>query len=87
MRESEDQKQLRKIIFEIIENQIRDNDPPETKQTLHRLRAEGYSHEEAMKLIGCVVTSEIFEVLKQLRPFDPVGYVNALNRLPTLPDE
>ena len=87
MRESEDQIRLRKLIFEVIENQIKANNPPETKQTLDKLLEEGHSHEEAMKLIGCVVTSEIFDVLKHQRAYDPVRYVNALKQLPTLPYE
>ena len=44
---------LRGAFFEVIETQIRDRTPPETKDTYDRLRAEGYSEEEAMKLIGC----------------------------------
>jgi hypothetical protein len=31
-------------IFEIIDNQMRDETPPETKQTFDRLIADGYSH-------------------------------------------
>ena len=70
----------REAIFEIIENQIRDNTPPETKQTYDRLIADGHSHEEAMKMIGCVVTSEIFDVLKQNQPYNQERYVAALQR-------
>ncbi len=39
----------RAAIFEIIENQIRDDTPPETKQTYDRLVADGHPHEETMK--------------------------------------
>ncbi len=87
MEELERQARIRGLIFEVIENQIRDDDPPETKQTLERLLAEGFPQAEAMKLIGCVVTSEIFEVLKQHREFDREGYIESLKRLPALPWE
>jgi len=77
--------QLRAAILEVVDNQLRNLDPPETKQTYDRLRAEGISDEEAKRLIGCVVASEIFEVLKQGQPFDPTRYASALTRLPKMP--
>lgn len=76
---------LRGAIFEIIENQIRDGTPPETEQTYDRLIGEGHSHEETMKMIGCAVTSEIFDVLKQKQPYNEQQYVAALQALPELP--
>ena len=75
----------RAAIFEIIENQMRDDTPPETKQTYDRLIADGHSREETMKLIGCAVSSEIFDVLKQQQPFNQDRYVAALQSLPELP--
>ena len=56
---------LRAAIFEIIESQMRDGTPPETKETFERLIAAGNSHEDAMKLIGRVVSSQIFDMLKE----------------------
>lgn len=61
--------QMRETIFNVIENQIRDDTPPETKQTYDRLIAEGHTHDETMRLIGCVVSSEIFDVLKKQEPY------------------
>ena len=75
----------RAAIFEIIENQMRDGTPPETKQTYDRLIAAGHSREETMKLIGCVVSSEIFDVLKARQPYNQERYVAALKALPKLP--
>ena len=76
---------LREAILEVITNQIRQNTPPETKQTYDRLLAEGHSHEEAMTLIGCVVVSEIYDVLQQKKPYNEERYVAALRALPQLP--
>jgi hypothetical protein len=75
----------RATIFELIDNQIRDGTPPETKQTYDRLIAAGHSREETMKLIGCVVVSEIFDVLKERQPYNQERYVAALKALPELP--
>ena len=76
---------LRKSILEVINTQIKDNDPPETKQAFDRLRGEGFSEEETLKLIGYVVASEVFTVLKENRPYDHEKYISALKALPELP--
>ena len=76
---------LRQAILEVINNQIRDNDPPETRQTYERLRNEGFSKKETLKLIGNVVASEVFAVLKENRKYDNDKYIAALKALPDLP--
>jgi hypothetical protein len=74
-------------MYEVLDNQLRDNDPPETKQTLDRLLAEGHSQAEARRMLAAVVSSEVFEVLKHKQPYDHARYVAALQRLPKLPGE
>lgn len=78
---------LKSAILDVVDNQLQANDPPETRQTFDRLISEGYSEDEAKKLIGCVVTSEIFDVLKKQEPFNPERFAKALNELPKLPQE
>ena len=73
---------LNTAIMEVVDNQINGNDPPETKQTFNRLISEGYTEKEAKKLIGSVVAVEIFEVLKQGRPYNQKKFVTSLNTLP-----
>ena len=77
---------LRGEILEVVENQLRDNEPPETRATLTRLMAEGHSEHEAKKLIGCVVVAEMFEVLRQNQDYDQDRYVAALAALPQIPE-
>ena len=86
MKKTEDQR-LRGAILEVINSQIKENNPPETKQTLDRLLGEGFSKEEALKLIGYVVASEVFTVLKENRSYDHAKYIAALKALPKLPWE
>jgi len=76
---------IKTAIIEVVENQLAANDPPEIKQTLVRLLSEGYSLQEGKELIGNVVVVEVFEVLKEGKPFDIDRYVAALQRLPELP--
>jgi hypothetical protein len=75
---------LKSAILEVVDNQLQANDPPETRQTFDRLISEGYSEEEAKKLIGRVVTSEIFDILKKKEPFNPERFAKALHELPKL---
>ncbi len=78
-------RRLEESVLEVVDNQLRSNDPPETRQTFDRLISEGYSEKEAKELIGHVVASEIFVVLKNQEPFNLVRFVDALNKLPKLP--
>jgi len=36
---------VRAAVLEVIENQLRDGTPPETKQTFERLMADGYEND------------------------------------------
>jgi hypothetical protein len=82
-----DNQQLKKVILEVIDTQIKDNNPPETKKTLIRLQENGYPEEEAIKLIGYVVASEVFAVFREDRRYDENSYIAALKALPKLPWE
>ena len=53
--------------------------PP--KATFDRLLKNGHSKDDAMKLIGSAVAIEIYEVLKNKKPFDEKRYVKALRKL------
>ena len=76
---------LNAAIMKVVDNRLRSNDPPQTGQTLQRLVADGHSEEEAKRLIACVVSAEIFDVLKQQQPFDLDRFVKGLDNLPALP--
>ena len=76
---------LHAAIMKVVDNQLRSNDPPQTGQTLKRRMATGHSEKEVKQLIACVVSAEIFDVLKQEQPFNLERFVKALDRLPTVP--
>ena len=71
--------------MEVVENQLRDNDRPQTRQTFKRLIEAGHSEKEAKRLIGRVVSGEIFDVLKKNEPFDLDRFVKGLDKLPAMP--
>ncbi len=78
---------LKMTLLETVDNQLRDNDPPETKETYKRLRRDGYSHQEARELIAAVLVTEIYNVLKYQRSHDEEKYIADLKRLPALPQD
>ena len=83
----QDSEITREAIFEAIKNQIKSNDPPITKKTYDRLRTEGHTDEETTKLIGCALSVEIFEIIKNSEPFNVKRYTSNLEALPEMPWE
>jgi len=69
-------------VLEAINNQIENNDPPETKKTYDRLMKEIRNHDEVMEYLGVVMRSEILDILKSKKPFNRKRYVERLNKLP-----
>ena len=70
---------------ELIWNQIKNNDPPITKETYHRLVSEGFDENETIRLMACVVSTETYYVLKYKRPFDEKRYEKMMRKLPKMP--
>ena len=78
---------LKAAFMEIVENQIRDNDPPETRQTLNRLIAQGISPENARLYIGQAVCVEVWDTLTNQRMFNEERFLRNLKNLPEEPEE
>jgi hypothetical protein len=87
MKQSDQQEHLSTEILTAVDNQLRDNNPAVTRDTLDRLKKEGRSDADAKRLIGAVLAAEMYEVLKSRQPFSLDRYVRNLNRLPVLPWE
>ena len=79
--------QLGAAILEIVDTQLRDGTPPETRATFDRLIGLGYTPEGARQLLAHVVVREIFTVMARGESYDAARFVAALRRLPTLPDD
>jgi hypothetical protein len=85
MKKSQSNPRVTAAILEIVDNQLRENSPPETRQTFRRLLDEGHTDREAKRLIGCVIATEIYDILKHQEPFNQVRFLAALQRLPAMP--
>jgi hypothetical protein len=69
-------------ILQIVDNQLRDKNPPETKQTYDRLIKGGYGSSDAKKYIGQCIAVELFNIMKHNQRFDEKRYAkNLLNLL------
>ena len=78
---------LKATILEVVENQLRDGDPPETRETLDRLMREGHSEADAKLLLGQAVTVEVYCIWKEKKPFNRERFVRNLENLPAQPQE
>ncbi len=78
---------LRAAFLEVVDNQLRDNDPPETRETLERLKAEGYSVQDAKLLIAQAVVVEAYMIMKEKASFNRERFVRNLMALPQEPKE
>lgn len=78
---------LKSAFWDVVNNQIEDNSPPETSKTYKRLLSKGYTDHEAQELIGAVVSSMMYEMLKNKKEYDEKQYIKDLKRLPKLPLE
>ncbi len=81
----ETNEKLREQIFEILKNQLRHNDPPETKLTYNRLRSQGFNDLQTRQLIGQCIAFELFDVLKFGKPYNNKRYIKNLKVLPKEP--
>jgi len=73
---------LKAVYLEAVDTQLRDNDPPETRQTFDRLRAEGITEKDVKLLIGSVIAAETYEIMKSGTPFNKERFIRNLDRLP-----
>lgn len=72
---------LKKRILEVVDNQLRDNNPPIVREAYDRLIAEGYSVREAKEKIGAVVLEEMYDVMNENQPYDEKRYTGALKNM------
>ncbi len=73
---------LQNAIEAVINQQIAENNPPQTVETLERLQAEGFSRKEAYTLVGHLVSMEVAEEMIGEKGIDLDRYIEALEKLP-----
>ncbi|HFQ5256614.1 TPA: hypothetical protein ACGUXQ_004949 [Vibrio vulnificus] len=71
-------------LIEIIENQLEDRNPIKVKETLMRLMMTGTPREDAVAMMACAMSIEIFDVMKNDGEFNLKRYNENLDYLPDL---
>lgn len=69
---------IREQIFETIKNQLKANDPPETKTTFDRLQKQGFDDFQTRQMIGQCLSVELFDVMKFGKPYNNARYIKNL---------
>lgn len=78
---------LKAAFMEVVDNQIRDNDPPETRETLNRLISQGISKQDARIYIGQAVCVEVWDIMRNKKAFNRERFIRNLKNLPEEPTE
>ncbi|WP_063345307.1 hypothetical protein [Vibrio jasicida] len=71
-------------LIEIVENQLEDGNPIKVKETLMRLMMTGTLREDAVAMMACAMSIEIFDVMKNEGEFNLKRYTEHLEQLPDL---
>lgn len=75
------------MLVETIENQLAEGNPIKVKETLMRLMMTGTPREEAIEMMACALSVEVFDVAKNDGSFDLKRYSENLDALPQMPWE
>lgn len=74
------------IVEQVVEKQIKHNNPPETAETYQRLVGELFTEQEALRLISMAVQIELFRLMRFGEAFNHTRFIGNLHGLPDLPD-
>ncbi|HBQ28696.1 hypothetical protein HX99_00560 [Peptococcaceae bacterium SCADC1_2_3] len=78
---------LKRAFLDIVDKQLEANDPPQTRETFERLKAEGISQSDAKIYIAQAVCLEVWDILRNKREFNVKRYLRNLKNLPQEPEE
>ena len=73
------------MLVETVKNQLEEGNPIKVKETLMRLMMTGTAREEAIEMMACALSVEVFDVAKNGGSFDLKRYSDNLDALPDMP--
>ena len=82
MKEPKHNPALKAAYLEVVENQLRNDEPQETHQTLVRLMGMGYNEQDSKILIASAVAAETSWILKNGEAFNHERFIRYLRQLP-----
>ena len=74
-------KYLKNSILEVVDDQLKMNEPACTRQTFDRLIELGSNEKEAKEKISAVLLEEMYYILKYKKKLDEQKYADKLNSL------
>ena len=74
--------EVRPAVYEVLANQVADEDPPEVWRTARRLLDLGLERREVLRNLAMALSAEIQRVVSTDEPSDPARYAASLARLP-----
>lgn len=76
---------IQQQFLEVVDKQLKADNPRETQETLVRLKDLGYSDLEARTLIAQCVATEMYAVMQSNEPYNVQRYIAMLYKLPESP--
>ena len=70
------------MLHQMVEQQIRNESPPEVEKVFQRLKDGGMDRHGAIHLIGSVLVENLFDVVKNGQEFQMDRYLSELRSLP-----
>ena len=78
---------FREKAIDVLEAQLKDNNPPEAKATLERMVDMGFEDHEAKALMVKCLIIELLDALNNNNFFNEKRYIKNLNKLPENPED
>ena len=66
----------------VVENQIAEKNPKEVGSIVKELTGKGYTRHEAIHAIANVLVIEMFNMLKEQKPYNEARYLRELRKIP-----
>jgi hypothetical protein len=82
MKKTEFNPTLQATYLEIVDTQLRENDPPETRKTYERLKGLGYGDRDARILVASAIAAETYYIMRDGTPFNKERLLRYLDQLP-----
>lgn len=75
---------VRKALINAVKFQVKENNPPETKQAYMRLLGEGISEKDVYIYLAQALSYDLFAMMRDTKSHDSKNYANLLAKLPNL---
>jgi hypothetical protein len=72
---------LYRMIINSVETQIKTNNPPATRETFERLKANGHDEEKAKEMIASIIAEEIYLMVKDEKEINEDMFARRLSKL------